>query len=163
MRRTLLAIFVISALFRGSRGLAGPPIIPCSPPVVPTLALAFHGLTSGCTQASTSPPCIVGETVQFQLVSGAITGECFIVYTWIFPEGTVLAASYTPEAQNHQFQNPGTFTATFRMAGGASEFPTITLNQTVHVVRAAAIPTLYRLLEVLLVLVIGLIAIYRLS
>jgi hypothetical protein len=149
---TLYAVWLLHA----SSALAQIPS--CTPPVASTIAISYHGATSGCSEAAGSPPCIVGENVQFFLASGANVGNCLIVYIWSFPEGPVTGQP----PQNQQFQNPGTYTVTLTMTNDSPPF-TLMVTQPVRVAAAASIPALSPTVIALLLLSMTLIGVQRLK
>jgi hypothetical protein len=155
MKTILVVLSIGLAVPCGAQG----PVPTCTPPSSSTIAIAYSGLSSGCTPTS-GVPCQVGETVHFDLASGANLGSCVIVYTWTFPEGQVAAGA---PGQDHQFASTGTFTITLNIASASSAFTAFNVTRPVMVVAPATVPTISPTVVVLLMMALGIIAMARLN
>lgn len=132
-----------------------PPPPPCPPPTpLPSLAIPYTGLTSGCTNQPASPPCIVGETVQFKVGDGVSVG-CEATYSWQFETATVSGLA----TMNHQFSTAGVYNVTLRII---DRFGTVDLAQVVTVASTSAVPTLGHTSILMLIVTIVIIAFLRL-
>ena len=105
----------------------------CTPPPPYGTVIAYHGLTSGCSNLPGHLPCIAGETIVFVLGDGVEATTCTFEYIWDFGAGP----TFGDPTQLHTFAAPGQYNV---QLGVYSSFGVDHLSVTVPVVSPSAIP-----------------------